>query len=68
MNLQYQFSHTAIAVRVWLGNYIHGNVCDVILIKMCTMHINSGLILGLHQASERRRYKATPAPIGWTQT
>ena len=26
-----------------------------------------GLILGLHPASERRRYKVTPSPIGWAQ-
>ena len=28
----------------------------------------SGLILGLHPASERRRYKVTPSLIGWAQT
>ena len=28
----------------------------------------SGLILGLHPAYERRRYKVTPSLIGWTQT
>ena len=28
----------------------------------------SGLILGLRPANERRRYKVTPSPIGWTQT
>ena len=25
------------------------------------------LILGLHPANERRRYKVTPSPIGWAQ-
>ena len=28
----------------------------------------SGLILGLHPANERRRYKVTPSLIGWAQT
>ena len=29
---------------------------------------NTGLILGLHPANERRRYKVTPSLIGWAQT
>ena len=29
---------------------------------------SSGLILDLHPANERRRYKVTPSLIGWTQT
>ena len=29
---------------------------------------NAGLILGLHPANERRRYKVTPSLIGWAQT
>ena len=29
---------------------------------------NSGLILGLHLANERRRYKETPFLIDWVQT
>ena len=28
----------------------------------------SQLILGLHPANERRRYKVTPSLIGWAQT
>ena len=28
----------------------------------------AGLMLGLHPASERRRYKVTPSLIGWAQT
>ena len=28
----------------------------------------AGLILGLHQANERRCYKVTPSLIGWVQT
>ena len=28
----------------------------------------SGLILGLHLANERCRYKVTPSLIGWAQT
>ena len=27
-----------------------------------------GLIPGLHQANERRRYKVTPSIVGWAQT
>ena len=30
--------------------------------------IAPGLILSLHPANERRRYKVTPSPIGWAQT
>ena len=30
--------------------------------------MNSGLILGLRPANERRRYKVTPSLIGWAQT
>ena len=29
---------------------------------------HAGLILGLHPANERRRYKVTPSLIGWVQT
>ena len=29
---------------------------------------NAGLILGLHPANERRRYKVMPSLIGWAQT
>ena len=32
----------------------------------CVYH--SGLILGLHPANERHRYKVTPSLIGWAQT
>ena len=28
----------------------------------------AGLILGLHPANKRRRYKETPSVIGWAQT
>ena len=28
---------------------------------------SAGLILGLHPANERRRYKVTPSLIGWVQ-
>ena len=30
--------------------------------------LNSGLILGLHLANERRRFKVTPNFMGWVQT
>ena len=29
---------------------------------------DTGLILGLRPANERRRYKVTPSLIGWAQT
>ena len=32
------------------------------------LHGNSGLILGLRPANERRRYEVTPSLIGWAQT
>ena len=28
---------------------------------------DTGMILGFHPASERRRYKVKPSPIGWAQ-
>ena len=31
-------------------------------------HTYTGLILGLHPATGRRRYKLTPSLIGWAQT
>ena len=31
-------------------------------------NIGTGLILGLHPANEKRRYKVTPSLIGWVQT
>ena len=37
---------------------------DVIMIASC---VNTGLILGLRSANERRRYKVTPSLMGWEQ-
>ena len=37
------------------------------IIPHCQKYI-SGLILGLHPANERHRYKVTPSLIGWAQT
>ena len=31
-------------------------------------HATAGLILGLHPANERCRYKVTPSLTGWAQT
>ena len=36
--------------------------------EVCSCGADSGLILGLHPANERRRYKVTPSLIGWAQT
>ena len=33
-----------------------------------TDRLIAGLILSLHPANERRRYKVTPPLIGWAQT
>ena len=38
------------------------------VIMFCTFPGNTGLILGLRPANERRRYKVTPSLIGWVQT
>ena len=38
---------------------ITGNIC---------IDYEIGLILGLHPANERHRYKVTPSLIGWVQT
>ena len=34
----------------------------------CCGMLNTGLIVGLRPANERRRYKVTPSLIGWAQT
>ena len=39
-----------------------------ILFAQSPKNTTSGLILGLHPSSERRRYKVTPSLIGWAQT
>ena len=38
------------------------------ILHMAEQGSYSGLILGLCQANERRRYKVTPSIIGWAQT
>ena len=42
-----------------------GRIVYVLVFDATTI---SGPILGLHPASERRRYKVTPSLIGWAQT
>ena len=37
------------------------------IFKKHEKHI-AGLILGLHTANERRRYRVPPSLIGWAQT
>ena len=37
------------------------------VLNNCRVMNNTGLILGLRPANERRRYKVTPSLIGWTQ-
>ena len=37
-------------------------------IQQYNTRVLSRLILGLHLANERRRYKVTPPLIGWAQT
>ena len=37
-------------------------------IHLRSRNLNSGLILGLRQANERRRYFITTSLIGWAQT
>ena len=37
-------------------------------LSFCDLKYKSGLILGLHPANKRRRYKVTPSLIGWAQT
>ena len=36
--------------------------------KKTILSAMTGLILGLHPANDRRRYKVTPFLIGWAQT
>ena len=39
-----------------------------ILIILIRLAAYPGLILGMHPANERRRYKVTPSLIGWAKT
>ena len=58
------------------GEGIHKTplICRLDLLIMCISLENefqnsiTGLILGLHPANERRRYKVTASLIGWIQT
>ena len=61
------------SVLLWLYNEFLQNSYDLFtnILQGCftgTGTIISGLILGLHPANERRRYKVTPSLIGWVQT
>ena len=56
-------------LSIILWNYIKINI------MLCWFHTKeyfgsgiAGLIMGLHPANERRRYKVTPSLIGWAQT
>ena len=53
---------------MWNGRPVSGLsfVNDGILV--CATQHMTGLILDLHPANERRRYKVTPSLIGWAQT
>ena len=41
---------------------------DLIPVRYMVFNIVTGLILGLHPANDRRRYKVMPSLIGWAQT
>ena len=73
--------HTMHHFVTWMCTHVHISVakwCIVVyeisaLWGMCNRSIQivvvtSGLILALHPAYERRRYKVTPSLIGWAQT
>ena len=47
---------------------MHGGALTDFVIDTKEWAYNTGLILGLHPASDRRRYKVTPSLIGWAQT
>ena len=51
----------------WYGSPLYLTWGTLVLGNDGTEH-NSGLILGLRPANERRRYKVTPSLIGWAQT
>ena len=44
------------------------SVCEMAAILSGLRWVNTGMILGLRPANERRRYKVTPSLIGWVQT
>ena len=50
--------------KVYYCNVVH--IYDTVL-ALLEIQI-TGLILGLHPANERRRYKVTPSLIGWAQS
>ena len=51
---------------------VPSNICDYLLVifydTFDITNVFTGLILGLHPANERRRYKVTASLIGWAQT
>ena len=51
--------------------WIYGRVIIILVDALTTGFArasNTGLILGLRPANERRRYKVTPSLIGWAST
>ena len=56
--------------QIWL---LKSSQKDIFFLKIFgkwtnTISLNTGLILGLPPANERRRYKVTLSLIGWAQT
>ena len=76
-NLQYNFPrhYTASRHDLFFGTNITQTFCFSLLNRNTLEHFghhhvheNTGLILGLHPANARRRYKVTPSLTGWAQS
>ena len=55
---------------LWFVEYTNENmqIYPLIHVLLEPLYWISALILGLHPANKRRRYKVTPSLIGWAQT
>ena len=61
------FNEIWILVIDILGCIESGLIFWVYPVPLLTSEYHTGLILGLHPANERRRYKVTQSLIGWEQ-
>ena len=61
-------SHSYIGLDIGVGYKLITLVDSSCIARAAVAHYTPWLILDLHRANGRRRYKVTPSPIGWAQT
>ena len=59
--------HVGAGFEIFREYDVNTVAADVLIMQDEHIYV-SGLILGLHPANERRRYKVTPSLIGWAHT